>query len=309
MPDPYLLIFELLIYLLFSLCLLHARRRGPAAVGQLLAGVVYGWLLEWATIQELHAYHYGHFLLMFAGVPVAVGVAWSVIIYSVMLVSQASSLPEWAQPVLDGLLALNIDLVMDAVAIRLGMWDWGLGYRQQYFGVPFVNFWAWFWVVFSFSLGLRLLGHASSQILRRWAPLGALFIGLVGVTGLNTFIIGIVSPNGYLATILVALAVALSLMVWLRPRFNLAPLSPLAFWVPFRLPCVFPDSRAAERSALQAALLAAGQPGHVPPGALLAPRQLAAGAPRGKSFSSTGSLVKAADTDFVSFAARRSQPD
>ena len=64
---------------------------------------------------------------------------------------------------------------MDAVAIRLGMWDWGLGFTQQYFGVPYVNFWAWFWVVFSFSLGLRLLGHASSQIVRRWAPLGALF--------------------------------------------------------------------------------------------------------------------------------------
>jgi hypothetical protein len=233
MPNPYFLSFELLIYLLFVLCLLHARRRGPAALGQLLAGIAYGWLLEWATIQELHAYHYGHFLLMFGDVPVAVGVAWGVIIYSVMLVSRTSSLPDWAQPVLDGLLALNIDLVMDAVAIRLGMWDWGLGFRQQYFGVPYLNFWAWFWVVFCFSLGLRLLRHAPREVVRRWAPAGAIFIGLVGVTGVNTFIIGVVSPNGYLVTILVALGVALSLMVWLRPKLNLGPPSPLAFWVPF----------------------------------------------------------------------------
>ena len=233
MPNLYLLTFELLIYLLFILCFLHAWRRGPAAVGQLLAGIFYGWLLEWATIQELHAYHYARFLLMFGDVPVAVGIAWGVIIYSVMLVSQASSLPDWAQPVLDGLLALNIDLVMDAVAIRLGMWDWGLGLTQQYFGVPYVNFWAWFWVVFSFSLGLRGLRHASRVIVRRWAPAGAIFVGLVGVTGMNTFIRGIVSSNGFLATILVALGVALSLMLWLRPKLNLVPLSPLAFWVPF----------------------------------------------------------------------------
>lgn len=239
MPNPYLLSFELLIYLLFILCLLHARQRGPAAVGQLLAGIVYGWLLEWATLQELHAYQYGHFLLMFGELPVAVGIAWGVIIYSVMLVSQASSLPDWAQPVLDGLLALNIDLVMDAVAIRLGMWDWGLGFTQQYFGVPYVNFWAWFWVVFSFSLGLRGLSHASSKIVRRWAPVGAIFVGLVGVTGMNTFIRGVVSSNGYLATIIVALAVALSLMLWLRPKLNLSPLSPLAFWVPFSFHAYF----------------------------------------------------------------------
>jgi hypothetical protein len=231
--DAFLTIFEILIYLLFILCLMHARRRGSATVWQLLAGVAYGWLLEWATIQELHAYLYGHFLLMFGELPVAVGIAWGVIIYSVMLVSQASSLPEWAQPVLDGMLALNIDLAMDAVAIRLGMWDWGLGFTQQYFGVPYANFWAWFWVVFSFSLGLRALSHAPSTIFRRWAPVGAILIGLVGVTGTNTFIKGIVSPNGHLATILVLLSVAISLMVWLRPKFSPSPLPAPAFWVPF----------------------------------------------------------------------------
>ena len=226
------MIFEILVYLLFIYCLLDARKRGPAVVWQLLAGVVYGWLLEWATIQELHAYQYDHFLLMFGELPVAVGVAWGVIIYSVMLVSEASNLPEWAQPVLDGILALNIDLAMDAVAIRLGMWDWGLGFKQQYFGVPYANFWAWFWVVFSFSFGLRALTHASSQTLRRLAPPGAILIGLVGVSGTNTFIIGIVSFNGYLATILVMLGVALSLLLWLRPKFSRRPLRPPAFWVP-----------------------------------------------------------------------------
>lgn len=169
---------------------------------------------------------------MFGELPVGVGVAWGVIIYSVMLFSRASSLPEWAQPVLDGLLALNIDLAMDALAIRLGMWDWGLGLTSQYFGVPFANFWAWFWVVFSFSLGLRGLSNSGSSLQRALAPGGALLIGLVGVTGTNAFITGVVSPNGYQATIALTLGVALSLVLWLRPKFNVLPGDRLSFWVP-----------------------------------------------------------------------------
>jgi hypothetical protein len=230
MPNAYFITFELLVYALFALCLMDARRRGR--LGQLLAGVVYGWILEWATIQQLQAYEYGRFLIMFGEVPAAVGVGWGVIIYSVMLVSAGSGLPEWAQPVLDGALALNIDLSMDAVAIRLGMWDWGMGFERQYFGVPYANFWAWFWVTFSFSMGLRILQGASNQTLRRWAPVGAGLIGLVGVTGTNAFITGVISPNGHLATIVVLFAAVFSLLVWLRPKFAGKRHPRAAFWVP-----------------------------------------------------------------------------
>ena len=69
-----------------------------------------------------------------------------------------------ARPLLDGLLALNIDLALDAVAIRLGFWDWGQGFSFQYFGVPYANFWAWFWVVTSFSLGYRILALRTDWI-------------------------------------------------------------------------------------------------------------------------------------------------
>jgi hypothetical protein len=81
---------------------------------------------------------------------------------------------------LDGLLALNIDLGMDAVATRLGMWDWGLGPAYEYFGVPYANFWAWFWVVVSFSTGLRLLTRLPGWIGRWLAPPGAIVVGVFG---------------------------------------------------------------------------------------------------------------------------------
>jgi len=46
--------------------------------------------------------------------------------------SDASSLPDGTPPALHGLLALKIDLALDAVAIRFGFWNWGDGLKFQY---------------------------------------------------------------------------------------------------------------------------------------------------------------------------------
>jgi hypothetical protein len=231
--NPYFIVLEILVLFLFTLCLRHAGRHGGIRVWELLAGVIYGLLLERATIQQLNAYQYGQFTLMVFEVPLMVGVAWGTIIYAVRLYSDSTYLPLWARPILDGLLALNIDLAMDAVAIRLGMWDWGLGYRRQYFGVPYANFWAWFWVVFSFSFGLRILKYRAGKLGSWFAPLGAIIVGLVGVTGTNYFITGFVSLAWYLPTIVIALGGALWLVLWSRPRFYDTAVDPLVFWVPF----------------------------------------------------------------------------
>lgn len=231
--DPYFLALELLVLVLFGLCLRHAWGQGPAVVWQLLAGVVFGLLLEMATIEQLHAYQYAHFSLMVGDVPVMVGVAWGTIIYSVRLFSDSSSMPEWGRPILDGLLALNIDLSMDAIAIRLGMWDWGLGFKAQYFGVPYANFWAWFWVVFSFSLGIRILTHREDWLGRWLGPPGAILIGLFGLLGFDALIVDVVSAAWYETTIFLTLASAVALVLWLRPVFHVRSSDPLVFWVPF----------------------------------------------------------------------------
>jgi hypothetical protein len=231
--NPYFLVLELLILILFSLCLRHAWRQGLAVVWQLFAGVLFGLLLEMTTIQQLHAYQYAHFSLMIGNVPVMVGVAWGTIIYSVRLFSDSSNLPEWGRPILDGLLALNIDLSMDAIAIRLGMWDWGLGFKTQYFGVPYANFWAWFWVVFSFSFGIRLLTRRDDWLGHWLAPAGAVLVGLTGLLGFDALIVDVVSAAWYQTTIFLTLGSALALVLWLRPVFYVRPADPLVFWVPF----------------------------------------------------------------------------
>jgi hypothetical protein len=160
-------------------------------------------------------------------VPLVIGVAWGNIVYSARVFTDSTSLPPWARPVLDALLALNIDLAMDAVAIRLGMWDWGMGLKAQYFGVPYANFWAWFWVVFSFSSGMRLLQSRPGWVGRWLAPPGAVLIGLGGVLFTNALITFWLPRSLYEVSVAGALLAALLLILILRPRFTQPP-DPLA---------------------------------------------------------------------------------
>ncbi len=233
MPNVYFILFEIIIYIQFVLCLRHALKHGTGSLLKLGFGILFGVTLELATIRQLNAYEYGRFVLMVLDVPLCIGVAWSCIIYSVMEFSDASSLPYWLRPVLDGLLALNIDLALDAVAIRFGFWDWGQGLQFQYFGVPYANFWAWFWVIFSFSLGYRALARNAGWA-GRWlsAPL-AFIIGLFGVLGTNAFIAFAVPAGIRSGLILVTLMAALVIILLKRPLFYQRPVSPIAFWVPF----------------------------------------------------------------------------
>jgi hypothetical protein len=233
MPNLYFILFELIIYVQLALCLRHAWKQGTAHLLRLFAGILFGVTLELATIRQLHAYEYGRFMIMVLDVPLCIGVAWSCVIYSAMEFSDASNLPAWARPILDGLLALNIDLALDAVAIRLGFWDWGQGLKFQYFGVPFANFWAWFWVVFSFSLGYRLLVQRPGRIGTWLSPLAALLVGLVGVLGSNSLIVYAIpfAYDGVVVTL--TLMLGLGLVIALQPHFYLRSTPSLVFWVPF----------------------------------------------------------------------------
>jgi uncharacterized membrane protein len=173
MPKPVFLLFELGVYILASSCLRHAWARGSSRVAGLVAGMIYGVLLEYAAILTFHAYRYGHFRIMIFGmVPLCVGISWGMIIYTAMETSDRFALPWYLRPIVDATLALTIDLSMDAIAIRLGFWTWGA--PGPWFGVPLGNFYAWFVVVFGFSLLLRLG--------RLWSLAGRLvFLGDVAV--------------------------------------------------------------------------------------------------------------------------------
>ncbi len=149
-------VFELLTFVLLFLCLLHVRNRGRTRFIELLTLIVYGVVLEELTILFFREYEYGDgFLFMIKDVPLAVGVAWAAIIYCSMETSDLLGIPLSVRPMFDTLLALNIDLSMDAIAIRAGFWKWNNG--GEWFGVPYGNFLGWICVVFFFSLTARWL--------------------------------------------------------------------------------------------------------------------------------------------------------
>lgn len=240
MPNIYFAVFEIIIYFLFALCFRQSWRSGASKTLRLIFGALFGVLLELATIRQLNTYEYGQFVIMVLDVPLCIGVAWSVIIYSVMEFSDASNFPYLLRPILDGLLALSIDLATDSIAIRLGMWDWGQGLEYQYFGVPFANFWAWFWVVASFSFGYRLLARRADWV-GTWLPAFlALSIGLVGVLGTNAIIVFAIRDNVYRNIVIaVVLFGALTIVLLKQSSFYQKPAGSLVVWIPLILHVYF----------------------------------------------------------------------
>ena len=225
--------FEVLMAGLLFLCFRHALPFGAPALCKLSAGVVFGILLEWATIEQLDAYHYGtQYFFMVDTVPIAIGVGWGVILYSAMYLSDHTNLNPWLRPVADALLALNIDLAMDAIAIRAGMWNWGEGLEHDYFGVPFENFWAWFWVIFCFSLSYRVCYRLTIKYHVALAPICAIPLGVIGVLITNRVIVSYVPETYTLAVIVSVLSAALALVLYNKPRLLPSKIDPLAAWVP-----------------------------------------------------------------------------
>lgn len=204
----YLWTFEFLILAVLAVCLWHAGRRGWQYVWQICCATVFGWLLEWATIEQLQFYEYGPFFLRPYGVPLAIGMGWGIIIYAGRLFADATDLPRPARPVLVALFGLNIDLSMDCLAIRLDMWHWGMPIDAEFFGVPFGNFWAWYWVIVSFTTTLELVPGKSFSG-RFWAPVAAILVGLITVVATNALIRALHEVSTELAW-----GVIFALLVW-----------------------------------------------------------------------------------------------
>ena len=246
-----IVVFELLAYAMLGLCAWHALHQGPLRQVRLIelgTGVLYGLTLEILTILQLHAYQYGHFLIMFGPVPLAVAVGWSIILYSAMAFADTLAFPAWAAPALVGLLGLNIDLTMDAVAIRLHMWQWlGLTYNQQWFGVPYGNFYAWFIVLCSVSALLWRVRPLTAQPDWR-APLAALgaLVGSAVILVLLDELLVLYDNHGGIAWLPVLVVVAGALVVvgwgvWAR-RSSARPVTvenPASALVPMIVPFYF----------------------------------------------------------------------
>lgn len=157
-------VFELVVVSLFLVTCWHATQMPRSQRAELLMAVLYALVFEELDIRLFRTYHYGAgYALMLGHVPLVIALAWAVIIYTSMHISDCWPLSAPARACGDALLALLIDLSIDAIAIRRGYWQWTIPLNTGWFGVPADNLSAWMFVVFFFSLLCRLLRRLSAQ--------------------------------------------------------------------------------------------------------------------------------------------------
>jgi uncharacterized membrane protein len=139
----------------FALSFLHARRAVGArrAAGELLALAAYGYALEAVAIGLFGSHTYGTaWRVAPGGVPVAVALVWSALISSAMALAARSGWPSAeARAAAAALVAVSLDLLMEPVAVRSGLWRWTPA--GPWLGVPIGNFVGWAVIVAAYALG------------------------------------------------------------------------------------------------------------------------------------------------------------
>lgn len=176
--NHYFIFFEFSALFSFIFILFHERRDRKMCEILGLA-FVYGLILETLNIHMSGVYSYSPiFLWKICGTPLAIGAGWAVIYYLVHRTTQKFGLRWWQTPFPMALLALSYDIAMDAVAIRLGFWSWRIPLDQEWFGVPYDNFFGWLAVIWTFALFINLsyqdfVKKGYRKIIRYGAPVAS----------------------------------------------------------------------------------------------------------------------------------------
>jgi uncharacterized membrane protein len=157
MPRLLFALVELVMVILFALSARFAYRTGGRQrLVELLSAVPFGLLLEQGDIKIFGSYAYNQgFLIKLGSVPVAIALAWAMIITSSMFMSDRLGIPPRFAPFADAVFAILLDLSLDAIAIRQGLWHWNIPLTAGFFGVPAGNYYGWLFVAFGFSAWTR----------------------------------------------------------------------------------------------------------------------------------------------------------
>lgn len=152
----YFTVFELGAILSF-LYILYSERKHGQVIEVLLMAFFYGIILETLNIYMSGAYFYSdNFYFDLLNIPLAIGAGWAIVYYLANEISQKFGLKWWQSPFLMALIALSYDLVIDVVAIRLGFWSWHISFNEEWFGVPYENFFGWLVVIWVFAIFMNL---------------------------------------------------------------------------------------------------------------------------------------------------------
>lgn len=222
------MLFEALMICLACICVIHIKFTSKDIVQDLISffmGIFYGVVLEIMTISAFHYYSYGNFLIMIGDVPLSIGIGWGVIIYATRLITSKLKINLLQTAILCGLFALNIDLSMDIIAVKLHFWTWGFGSSYEYFFIPFGNFYAWFNVVSSFVFFLTFFKSYNVQIVNKFTGVISFVCSLIWVLVTNLFYVYIIPDNFWAHFIvtwgLIGLALFYSIFIILKNNITI----------------------------------------------------------------------------------------
>lgn len=187
--------YEIALILLFLIALAQSwRTRGIALAGrELLFGFAVSQTVELMAV-AMGRYRYPDWMLYFPPrppwVPLAIGLGWASLLPAVMAISEklvGRHRPPWRLALVDGALAVALDLVLDPTVSGppLQMWIWrGDGmtpYRFWILGVPLFNFVGWFVLVSACSFELRVV--AARRSTGGWSQLALFFVADLAIAG------------------------------------------------------------------------------------------------------------------------------
>ena len=154
--DTHRLIYEASAIVEFIIIALHARTwlKGWGWVWVFGVTLCFGMILENGGIVMGFFREDGYLLyLPGLGAPVATMIGWVNILYCGFF-SVEKLLPKM-RPLLRGFvcscIALSVDIPFDPVATRLSWWVWNDALTMSIWGVPVINFVAWFWALFPYA--------------------------------------------------------------------------------------------------------------------------------------------------------------
>lgn len=150
------LIYEISVFIEFILILLHARTWLRKADWSWIFGItlVFGVILENGGIFMGFFREEGYFLyLPGLPAPAATMLGWVNVLYCGFFAVERilpGMKPVWRGLVCTGI-ALSMDIPFDPVATRLSWWVWNRELTLSIWGVPAVNYVAWFWALFPYA--------------------------------------------------------------------------------------------------------------------------------------------------------------
>jgi hypothetical protein len=169
----------------------HARAAlGPRrAAGELLTLAAYGFALERTSMSVFGSHRYGpEWVLAPLGVPVAVALVWAAVISAALALAARRGLrPASARALAAALFAVTLDLTIEPVAVRRGLWEWTP--PGPWLGVPIGNFVGWIVIVAGYGIGAERWaggGRFAVEAVRRLLLAAAALAALVAVGTLWT---------------------------------------------------------------------------------------------------------------------------